>query len=245
MNDCWLSASERPSFKKICESLDNAIIDTVFQDKDARDFWRKWFPGKDSVPYDEFEIALVKFLAMETFEEALRESFKDLLGFSPKKPETQYVSREKFSQILTWFGPMISKTPNSEPNFLEKYQMDFLCLKGFHPTATRESASQLLEGKKVGTYLFRFGSTVGDFVLVRVGAKSTVPYRLTYTYDPNSNNQGIYTFEDKSTYASLSGFLDRLRELKLTIGEPVLFHAKYTSGYEKSLLEQETKTSEL
>jgi serine/threonine protein kinase len=198
MIDCWdKDPHVRPSFDDIIRRLDDALIDIAISDEVGRTFWRQNFGNVDTVEWNTFQEALLKFSNIQHSAPAMRQPL-DILA---KLLGRDTVNIKKFGDLLEWFGGLAANS--HQELFLQRVL--YLCNESwFHGPVSGEEAETRLLSQPKGTFLVRFSTKrpAGNFAL-SVNLNGTAPvshYRIVRkeNYD-QSDGKYSYLFENGRT----------------------------------------------
>uniref|UniRef100_A0A6B2L238 Protein kinase domain-containing protein n=1 Tax=Arcella intermedia TaxID=1963864 RepID=A0A6B2L238_9EUKA len=167
----------RPSFTKIIDSLTPIFLNSVLKDTDAIQMWKKYFPDKDSVPFDDLFDAIWETTHKRELDKALSKKCLEAALDIKNSP----ISIDKFGLVLHWYGPLLPIGPTSP--MLEKIQT-LLRFPWFHPHLSGKEAEAILSDGKSGEYLIRCSLyPTAPFTMSRIESrKNPTPchHRITY-----------------------------------------------------------------
>jgi len=255
---CWdRNPDLRPSFEQLLPLLEKALID-IYLPLDlcplAPVFWQMNFKYQARVPIDDFVYKFIRTLIVVTDKSPIKieeESLKMLL--EEEEGNEKVVSIERFSALLTWFGPM--KQPNrmtilhqiitvlSSPWFFGKYTLQ-----------QSERHIALLASKPRGLFLVRLNmgeripTNKAPFTITRVDDQGNVVQTRVYRF---KNEFIIKPTEDQKIIGrenSISDFIGMLMKNTLGLltvpcpGSPfeVIFKSKPKHAYQELNLEELT-----
>jgi len=163
----------------LTEEFYSTIVNSIISDQRGREFWKRNFLGKDSIPWIEFSRGLSNFLGVpfeEKTESINNEMLRALLADIGENSD-DVITIETFSKLLEWFGPL-------DTSMFERV-MSVVSKNWFHGNMSHVQAEKLIQrnsNAKKGTFLIRFSSkNRGYFTITVVGRKkSLLHYRVYY-----------------------------------------------------------------
>jgi len=171
-----VNPQERPNFSHMLSAFDSIILESILLDNTGRNIWLKYFAGsqlRETVSWQNFTAAL-----LNTFKQCPLKDVEDIKWKCLKTilVRDDRVSMERFSQVLSWFGPLSDLT-----EFLTNIE-DMLKQTWFHGDISPNEAMKRLRNEKKGTYLIRFSSKdPGGFVITVMRSNSKVKhYRVAH-----------------------------------------------------------------
>lgn len=196
---CWAqNPANRPTMQQIVSSdiFDHLIIEHVITDKVGQEFWKQHFFGKYEVKWPRFIKGFMRFLGINLMENYDRMAEFIALKLSLEQPgQDSVVTIESFSAALSWHGPL-----SKGKNFVINVHKMWASLPGFVGPCTSKEAEQLLAPEKIkeSTYMIRFSSTPGDYVVSFKAKKSkeTTTNRFVH-YKIVHRPGGPYQFDNK------------------------------------------------
>jgi len=198
----------------LIEEFYSTIIDSITSDSLGRLMWKTHFLGRETVPWNEFVLAMCTFLRLPLDEN----SNKYHIVYAIVKDIAESddcVSIETFSKLLEWFGPLGT-------GILDKIQ-DIVSKDWFHGNLTHIQAEKLIQRNsnlQRGIFLIRFSSkNRGFFTITVVGRKkSLLHYRVYYNRTSNEYVMG------RKTFKSLDDIIRTYnRELSLSVACPGIY----------------------
>mmetsp|Transcript_2619 Transcript_2619/g.6290 ORF Transcript_2619/g.6290 Transcript_2619/m.6290 type:complete len:657 (+) Transcript_2619:174-2144(+) len=230
---CWASkATDRPSFTKIIEDLDNVLIDVALPDPSARSLWKQHFHMQEEVEWKEFRRTLEGYLTQKP-EEIQWKCLEAVLADKSSNlanEKNSVVKICKFGQVCAWFGPLTSFSP---PIMVKLH--DTLKEKWFHGDVGAKEAEEKLQTNPKPSFLVRFSeSQLGCFT---VSVFSKKEKRIKHHRVNHVPGQGVYLWQQR--YDSLKTLLsDRKAKAQLELDKPC-GGSKYTSLFPKALKKKE------
>lgn len=215
---CWSqNPAHRPTMQQIVSSdiFDHLIIEHVITDKIGQEFWKAYFFGKYEVKWSRFIRGFMRFLGISLVENYDRMAEFIALRLSLEQPGSSAaasssssassssgaaahegsVTIESFSAALSWHGPL-----TKGKNFVINVHKMWSSLPGFVGPCSSKEAEQLLAPEKIkeSTYMIRFSSTPGDYVVSFKAKKTkeTTSNRFVH-YKIIHKPGGPYQFDNK------------------------------------------------
>lgn len=170
---CWAhNPAHRPTMQQIVSSdiFDHLIIEHVITDKVGQEFWKNYFFGKYEVKWPRFIKGFMRFLGINLVDNYDRTPEFIALKLSLELPTQEgVISIESFSAALAWHGPL-----TKGKNFVVNVHKMWSSLPGFVGPVSSKESEQLLAPEKIkeSTYMIRFSSTPGDYVVSFKAKKS-------------------------------------------------------------------------
>jgi len=180
ITQCWAEEpNDRPSFQSILETriFEKINVEEAVPNERGAAFWGEFFSTEKKPLWLEFWACLIKFLKpkevlserdprLDYFKIALMEQIDDeatpnetrLLAASDPAAGIR-VTRDNFSKFIEYYGPM-------EMNGMVDRLQTVVKSPYFHGDLSKKKAqAALLKTKKSGTYLVRYSSRPGDFII--------------------------------------------------------------------------------
>jgi hypothetical protein len=186
---CWQKdPSKRPPFAQIIPMLDLVIVDATVEDETGRNIWKRNFPGKDEISWDNFLSVLVQTLGLPAADPDDIEvrCLKAILAEKSKDPTTKehmIVTLDRFGKLCDLFGPVIATPPKRTTNIMQNVH-EVLRNDWFHGEMTKEDAESRLTNVVPGTFLIRLSSTSGNcFTISKMSKTGKINHqRIKYSH---------------------------------------------------------------
>lgn len=185
---CWHpSPDARPDFKQIIAALDKIFIDIVIpRGGQGRDFWHKYFLGKEEVPWSQFKDCMVLYLSLDRIPQERREvNFKCLetlllpQGHHGEIITKQPVTLSNWGKVLHYFGPFqLPETPDGKT--MLDHIAEIFKEPWFHGDTDSQNAQTLLAAKPMGTFMIRFSSIEGWYTISEVQGRTIQHQRISH-----------------------------------------------------------------
>lgn len=171
---CWSSEpDDRPTFQDMLESrvFERVNVQNAISDEKGATFWEHYFLTEVSVEWLEVWTCMLSYLKMPAQQVPSEADpglilFKRCLTNDPgiseeNAPRSTKVTRETFNKFLSFYGPFeLPSMINMLKGLVNKEQ------PWFHGDMTKKKAeSALLKTKKPGTWLVRYSTRPGDFII--------------------------------------------------------------------------------
>lgn len=177
VEDCWnATPTKRPDFREVVARLEDIQVGLVVKDPIGCKFWKKYFLGKEFVPFKQFFSKLDHFLSdsellgSTSSECDLKLSLDDdpivlrrenctraIFGVD----SSNMINIETFGKVLEYVGPLSS-------DFLVRL-VSLMSRAWFHGTVDTGQAEESLKDRKPGTFLIRYSNRVpGQFTITRL-----------------------------------------------------------------------------
>jgi len=181
MERCWHpDTSKRPPFTEILLILDSVLLDCLFDDPIANKFWRDNFLGFDHILWTDFANKFAALLKIQHNPKELNFlCLKKILATPNKEPnpkEPDVVTLEKFSHIISWFGPIV--LDHKGFTILDKLRI-LMQKDWFHGDIDKQRSEDLLSGQSKGTFLVRTSTTSRNapFTISKVSKKGKINHQ--------------------------------------------------------------------
>jgi len=170
-----------------------SVVDSLTTDVVGRDMWKRYFLGKELVPWAIFSKNLYLFL--EIGEEAKYATLRCMYMAFVDLGGNDLVSLNNFSAFLSWFGPLDLQLPLRVTNMVTKVW--------FHGNMDHTEAEKTIQqsGAQKGTFLIRYSTKrKGMFNITVFGRKGMfLHYRVPYDKEKQRlsiGQQHFATFDD-------------------------------------------------
>ena len=192
-------------------------IDKLIEDVEGRKFWKKYFLGKLTAPWQNFvecfweelhleipklsndaqESAIVSSDGYISCGDDVNDDTRSMLALKTLLvTDNESVSCAMFGKLLGWFGPL--QFPYQKCGILDKI-VNLLKLPAFHGFMSSNEATAILKSQLPGSFLIRFSANhPKSYCISRVDANHSVKH-LVIPYD---SVQGSFVTQSK-TYSDL------------------------------------------
>jgi len=154
ISSCWeADQNKRPNCSEIIIALDESILDLAISDQKGNRFWRQNFKGNESVEWGEFFTTFEKVYKLKAPQhfQLLKTLFAYRVTDFVKTEERYLVNRERFGQMLDYFGPF----DHPHNNMLERI-LSFAQQRWFHGDVNTDDIPSILAGEDRGAFFVRF-----------------------------------------------------------------------------------------
>lgn len=180
MTACWhRKAGSRPSFEKICQKLDIALVDCCIPDSEARKLWKKYFLSRRKIKVSQLHKAVDKVTSVKVPADDPRKQFllRTLFVEQDESGGPDSISIDRFGLATSLFGPLHTPQRHMYQNIWDTLECPW-----FHGFQSGSLSERLLSGAKPGTFLVRVsGSGRGCLSISKIAKTGRIVHqRVTY-----------------------------------------------------------------
>lgn len=239
LRDLWQSLwnpmpAKRISFNELLQhgTLTEITINSLVHSEMARYMWKRTFPNRWEVKWEELRMAISRTLQITEREmPANSVKWECLKVFLRCDTEPGPITLERFSDMLQWIGPF-------EKDMFER-SYNIVSAEYFHGFASALRAGELLnKDKNKGAFLVRFSSSPGSYTLSQLGKSDVSHVRISY----NQTERKFFLGSDG--YSSLAEIIKQGKNNKKSPLYPLKKSCKVPTPYAPMLQRFKSTKSE-
>jgi serine/threonine protein kinase len=231
----------RPGFETVIQELNAVMLECALIYEEARNFWKFYYDGKISVPFDDFarDLSTHLNLDIESEKNLIRKKCLEAIICKEDEVKARYVTLDRFGLVLKWFGPLTLAGESLLEKIVRILKNDY-----FHGEVSKKklevyNKQYATSDKKKSFYLLRFSETEPieehPFSITVWKGGSNINHRINYNVQT-----GLYSvsFKDKKDSNSISD-KDLCDVIKIC-SKPLKLKTEIIGDYSRLFLKEET-----